>query len=60
MKMSANLIGFLSFLLFFGIMAGAQLFIDWYLPSNYEMAADIIKICAPIIIAVSGANLLAV
>ncbi len=60
LNMSANVISALSFFIFFGVLAGAQLFVDWYLPISYKSAGDIIKICSPIILAVSGANLIAV
>ena len=60
MEMSANVIGYLSFLLFFGVLSYSQLFIDWYLPSAYKQTGEVLKICSPIILAVSGANLFSI
>ena len=60
MTMSANVIGFLSFLLAFGIFGCSELFVAWYLPEGYSQTSDVLRICAPIIIFVSGANLISV
>lgn len=60
MQMSANVIGFLSFLLAFGVLGAADLFVSWYLPDGYAQTAEVLKICSPIIIMVSGANLISV
>ncbi len=60
MRMSAKLISFITFLIFFGVLAGAQLFVDWYMPVSYQLSGTIIRICSPIIIAVSGSNLIAI
>ena len=60
LEMSAKFIWGLSFLIFFGVIACSDFFVDWYLPESYSDAAIIIKICAPIILAVSGSNLISI
>lgn len=60
MKMSAEIIGFLSFLVFFGVLACAQMFVDWYLPSEYTQTGSVMRICSPIILLVGGSNLIAI
>lgn len=60
MVMSSNIIGFLSFLLAFGVLGCADLFVAWYLPAGYEQTAAVLKICVPIVVFVSGANLVSV
>ncbi|MDO4286702.1 MAG: oligosaccharide flippase family protein [Eubacteriales bacterium] len=60
MKMSADVVASISFLLFFGVFACAQLFVDWYLPTGYHQTGEVIRICSPIILMVSGSNLVAV
>ena len=60
MKMSAEFICGISFLMFFGVLACAQMFVDWYLPEEYGKAGFVIRICSPIILAVSGSNLIAI
>lgn len=60
MKMSANIVMFLSFAVFFGVIACAKMFISCYLPASYFECSTVIVICSPIILAVSGANLVSV
>lgn len=60
MKMSCHVIGFISFLLFFGLLSCAKLFVEWYLPQEYAYTANVLCICSPIIIMVSGANLISI
>lgn len=60
MKMSANIIMAVSIILFIGTIIGSQLFVDWYLPKGYESAGAVLRLCSPIILAVSISNLLAI
>lgn len=60
MRMSAHVVSAISFALFFGVIALARIFVAWYLPSGYEKTADVLLICAPIIIMISGANLISI
>lgn len=57
---SSNIIWFISFGIFFGVFAIADLFIAWYLPPKYAEVSQIIILSSPIILAVSGANLISV
>jgi len=60
MKMSAEFVCGISFLMFFGVLACAQIFVDWYLTQEYSYAGVVIQMCSPIILAVSGSNLIAI
>lgn len=60
MRMSCHVISAVSFLLFFGLLATAKMFIAWYLPSGYSQTADVLLICSPIILMVSGANFISI
>lgn len=57
---SSNLISFLSFGIFFGILAISDLFVGWYFPSQYENVKYILILCSLIILAVSGSNLISI
>lgn len=60
MRMSCHVVSAISFLLFFGLLATAKIFVAWYLPAGYSQTADVLMICAPIILMVSGANLISI
>lgn len=60
MRMSCHVISAISFLLFFGLLATAKMFVAWYLPAGYSQTADVLIICAPIILMVSGANFISI
>lgn len=60
MRMSCHVISAISFLLFFGVLATAELFVAWYLPEGYSLTADVLLMCSPIIIMVSGANFISI
>ena len=60
MRMSCHVISAISFLLFFGLLATAKMFVAWYLPAGYSQTADVLTICAPIILMVSGANFISI
>ncbi len=60
MKMSCHVICFISFLFFWGLLACAKLFVTWYLPENYIQVTDVLMLCSPIILMVSGANLISI
>lgn len=60
MRMSCHVISAVSFLLFFGLLATAKMFVAWYLPSGYSQTADVLLICSPIILMVSGANFISI
>lgn len=60
MRMSCHVISFISLLLFWGLLACAKLFVGWYLPQDYSQVADVLLICSPIILMVSGANYISI
>lgn len=57
---SSKFVWGISFLMFFGVLSCSDYFVAWYLPISYSDATYIINVCSPIIIAVSGANLISI
>lgn len=60
MRMSCHVVSFISCGLFWGVLVCAKTFVGWYLPQDYSQVADVLLICSPIIIMVSGANYISV
>lgn len=60
MIQSSNIISFLSFGIFFGLISLVDYFVDWYFPLQYNDVKYVLIICSLIILAVSGSNLISV
>lgn len=58
MRMSTQVVCAVTWLLFFGLFFCAKIFVAWYLPSEYIKTGEVLILCSPIIIMVSGANLI--